>query len=106
MLLAVGASLAVCCGLPVIVGAGIVAGFAGFLLGGVLVAVLGVIVAAGLALLFLGKRRNRHRPLGSDRPASLAEEPAANRPSESTATHNSHPARDAADDAEVLSPRA
>ncbi len=88
MLLAVGATFAVCCGLPVIVGAGIVAGFTGFLLGGVALAVLGVIVAVGLALLFLGKQRNRHGPLRSKRPASSAEEPVAGSPTDTTASRD------------------
>lgn len=48
-----GAAMAVCCALPVLLGAGIAVGAAGLALGS------GVVVAAGIALGFWGWRRRR-----------------------------------------------
>jgi len=88
MVLAVGASLAVCCGLPLLVAVGVTAGLTGFLLGGVAAAVTAVVVVAGSTVAFLGRRRSRHGPLGSKGPTPSADAPTPGNPSDTAASRD------------------
>ncbi|MGH9244877.1 MAG: hypothetical protein ACRD29_11270 [Acidimicrobiales bacterium] len=54
-----GVGVAVCCGLPLLFGAGVAVGAAGVALGSA------VVIAAGVGLGVLGWRRRRHRSCGT-----------------------------------------
>lgn len=64
--LALGGLVALCCGLPLVLAAGLALGSAGYLLGGVLVAVLGGLAGVVMAIFYLGRRARRQDAGGAE----------------------------------------